>query len=312
MNIAYVTRSMGNKLNGGYSIANYLQKEFGIKHIQVPKSRHFLMTKTYEFDDLLCYKAMADQDWARYDYILYGEYAYAPFFDLLGLKATMLVHSLWTWPDDTACYLEKFLPFVEEAICPTSEVRGLFESKSISNVWLPYPVPDDYFAPYRDLNFRDRPIDVIWVGRAGEHKDPEMMYRIAERMPEYSFMVFSSTDLPKGAPDNVEIKVRASRDECHSSMSKAKVLLMTSNYENYATCLIEGGLSGCAVASREVWGVAHTVPGTSLFKTEDEAAILISYLAASGPTMPREFWVKSFGTSGVRRRWEEFLRGKCK
>ncbi len=315
MKIAYVTRShedagLQGKLNGGFSIASYLSKEFGIHHVQVPNTSYKGEGTIPELADLECYTAMRQQDWGQYDFVLFGEYAYAPFFDLMGIPASMLVHSLWIWPDGTAHHLGKFLPFVQEAVCPTLEVKGLMESKGIANVWLPYPVPDDYFEPSPFLDYKDRPYDVIWVGRAGQHKNPEMMYRIAEKMPTYKFVAFSSTDLPAGAPPNVEINVRAPRGDCHSTMAKAKVLLMTSGFETYATCLIEGGLSGCSVLALENWGVSHTVPGTTLFKDEDEACMQIATQVATEPQMPRKFWVDGFGASGVRKRWEDYLQSK--
>lgn len=312
MRVAYVTRSYDgpqSTLNGGCAVALGLEAlGIGIEHVQVPATA-YVEDGTYpELRTLSHYDALLPLQLEKYDHVLFGEYAFAPYFYLAKIPATMLVHSLWTWDDDTAHVLEYFLPFIQDAIAPTPETFGLFIGRGIRTTELPYPVlPLPYDGGTKEPY-------VIWVGRAGRQKNPERLLAIAQALPAVQFVAYSSTDVPclHSAP-NIDLRVRRPFQECRDAISKAAIQLSTSRFEVYATTLLEGAISGARIlAPARVWGVAHTTP--LLYQRDDEAVTWIQALLRSDEkelplqTLPIQYEeMYSVQSKFLKRRWRTFL-----
>lgn len=322
--IAYVTRSHDGgpqgKLNGGYSVARYFEMmELGIEHVQITGTAFMGEGMVPELNDFRNYGELFAIDWGQYDYVLFAEYAYAPFFWLSQIPSTMLVHSMWVSPfDETAHVLKKFLPWVKDVVVATLESKGLFTAVADATVhWLPYPVPEELFKS--SVKWADRGIDVLWVGRAGTNKDAPAMWRIAEKLPGVGFVAYSANELHMPMLRNVKVHVAEPPGCCREAYKRAKVLLSTSRYETYSLVLVEAGLAGCAPVAREVWGIGHTVPGTLLFQggvgEEEDAEVgaqAVRTALREGPRMPLEFWRKSYSLEAVKPRWKAFLDEKTR
>lgn len=304
MRVAYVSRKFGDRenLNGGYSFAAYLAEAFDVELIGIPRQD----AGQPELSDLCAYPCLSTVDWSRFDLVLYGEMAFAPFFYLSGVDAALVAHTHWEWPDGQAYVLEAFLPFVERAVCSTEYLEGSFTASGVKAVYAPLVVPWGRFRSEALWSARNG--DVIWVGRRGPHKRSHMVDEIAT-LTQRVIAAWSPSGIDAFAP-NVTEHVAEPRDACHAAMRDSRVLLMTSGWETFGLVGVEAGMAGCAVVAPDIPGLRHYGPGAYYFRTPAEAAELLGDGPdALRPRQPAEYWRQRYDVD-ARAAWGRVLRGE--
>lgn len=263
MRIAYVTRAPSGeqgKLQGNYALMRYMisvLRRSCIDMCPVYVGTGFAgigeMERFPELRDIGGYAELRDKFLGeKYDIVLYADYGFAPFFYEYSVPAVLVVHTLWVWPDDTAYVLEKFLPFVKEAIVPTRESWGLFTAKGIKAHFAPYPID----VP--EGKMENRKPYVLWVGRSGgKQKRLDLLVKVAALLPNVEFVAYVSDSAMEAPPGNIRFHVGESAAD---AMGEAKVFISTSAYETYATAIGEAGIRGCLICGFDVIGTGHYAP----------------------------------------------------
>ena len=319
MRIFFLTRPVGidGGLNGGHILTQYFVKllapYFDCYHLSPSGEGYRGEGHMPELLDIQAYseldRLVEEYNIGINDLVLNAEYAYAPYFYLRGIPASLIVHSCWVWRDGTAHIFEKFLPFITSALCPTMETKGLFQAKGIRSFFMPYPVDESIFSELRGRFGDDETYNsedtVLWVGRAGYHKGSDLFLSIVEALPDLKFLAFSSTELENPGLSNLTVKVKTPRQECVDAFRRCRTFLLTSNQEVYTTVLIEAGLAGCNIATSDCFGTYHVFPGAKFFKAGDldSAVSALEEVASAEPGGFLEFFERKFSSSMVDDLW---------
>lgn len=313
--IAYVYRETGfedyGERHGGATARKFLCESLGLEPVPI-RIQNPSVVKVPEALDFEAHPVLAAIDWSKYSYVISNEWGFASFFAMREIPFCQMVLFLWNYDDGIAHWIEKFAPFADTLACPTLESYGFLSASRPDARYLPTPVDPACFVPRTKEPF------VVWVGRDDKQKDMTFLREVALLLPNVEFRVFSGG--PLAGPghalarlSNVRMYVQQDRSLCWDAIAKAQVQLMTSEYEVYATTLIEGGLAGCRLVARDVFGVRHCLPYITLRRTPEQVATAVAQaLMQPKDHLQRDFFSRMFGTDGdAGNRWRAFLWGEA-
>jgi glycosyltransferase involved in cell wall biosynthesis len=188
------------------------------------------------------------------------------------------------WPAEVAGtefeLLPKFSAFAKRAIACSPSVCAVI-GRYVSDVkYLPYPVPLPKSGAFSDATFSSRVIDVLWVGREADVKDPALALQVLKSCAEhglncavYCSYVLETSWTQDLVSAGVSVFVGEPREDCERAMADTKVVLSTSKSEAFATVLVEGLLNGCHIVYPERLNVEHLIGLGGRIKAEDSPDI---------------------------------------
>lgn len=150
------------------------------------------------------------------------------------------------------------------------EQFGIPETLQVRLVALHQPAPVPAGGARRRLDKSDRPLQVLWAGRFMPQKNVDLLIRIAERTPQFSFHIWG-----RGSPA-LEFRLEDLARRCghvhfHGPfeqfdalpLTDYDALLYTSLWDGLPNVLLEAASANLAIVSSDVGGIGELVDQTT-------------------------------------------------
>jgi glycosyltransferase involved in cell wall biosynthesis len=134
--------------------------------------------------------------------------------------------------------------------------------RTVEHVQLPVGIDMDFFRPTDEDWYPDRPV-IGYSGRLSMEKNVSEILRVAERLPEYDFVIVGEGPyrdcLEREAPDNVELREFLPREELPIFYSSIDVFLTASTADTLGLSTLEANACGTPVAATDVLPFEQTI-----------------------------------------------------
>lgn len=126
--------------------------------------------------------------------------------------------------------------------------KMLIENLNIKNKQIVFPPcfkSSEIFKSRKQINWKDREIDFLYLGRLEYQKGADLLTDIADLLPS-KLNIVGSGRIPLSSP-NLIMHGSKSLNEVYEFLSKTKILVMPSRFEGFGLVILEAIAHGCKV-----------------------------------------------------------------
>ncbi|HIF9166847.1 TPA: glycosyltransferase family 4 protein [Photobacterium damselae] len=244
------------------------------------------------------------------------------FFKVKGYKIISLIHMSLFNTASSNKYIKKLYPHIRSALISIGSHKILNVNKENDSI-----ITGDYVGNFINLKFstnnNNRNIDLLYVGRFSEEKNPIAFVNIVNALIKQGINVnavmIGDGDLyelvqSEISKNNIEKNIKLTgfldRNDIFEFYKKSKILLITSKTEGLPTVLLEAAAFGVSFVSTKVGSIPWLADKYSIGKVED-IQYIEKYFHDNGFTVDEseyENLKKMIENHGISNFCERFLK----